>query len=168
MQAMKLLSVIVFSLCFSLSSLSQTPEEYYKQGNEKYKEKKFQEAIKLYGKAIDKMKDSCKYYVARGDAYAELGKFQQALDDFGTAIYVKSTYYPAYQSRSYVLQKVGMFEESIKDNNMVIMLAPNDTIKKNGYLNNGVNRALMRDFEGAYTDYMKALKFDSLDPNIYN
>ena len=162
--------IISFSLLFlfAIISVSQTAADYYKQGGAKMKEKKYADAVKLYSKAIDKCKDSSSYFVARGYAYFLLDKYQQSLDDYGTAIYLKSNNWKAYYCRSIALQRVGMFEEAIKDNNMAIMLTSNDTIKKECYLDNGTNRSFMRDFEGAYNDYMKALSYDSLDPNVYN
>ncbi|MBC7863968.1 MAG: tetratricopeptide repeat protein [Bacteroidia bacterium] len=157
-----------FSCVFSLvGGYTQTAEELYTQAEVKYKEKEYNEAVKLYTKAIDKQKDSCKYFADRGRTYGELKLWAAALDDYDKAVSLRKNYWYPYQGRAILLQKMGRHEFSLKDYDMMLKLAPSDDIKKEVYINNAMNHAILKDLDAAYNDCMKALEIDSLCAAAY-
>ena len=147
---------------------AQSSEDIFKEGERRYKEKNYAEAEKFLNKAITANKDSAKYYVLRGKTEFVLRKYKEAFRDYCTAIELDKGNVEAYMLRADFLLNVNKPYESIKDANMAIMLTNVDTVKRDGYLNNGMARLQVRDFEGAFKDLMKAYSFDSLDPSIFN
>ncbi|HEY6162279.1 MAG TPA: tetratricopeptide repeat protein [Bacteroidia bacterium] len=147
---------------------AQSSEDLFKEGQRRYTEKNYAEAETFFNKAITANKDSAKYYVMRGKTYFNLEKYKEAFRDYCTAIDLDKGNVEAYLLRADFLLNVNKPYESIKDANMAIMLTHVDTVKRDGYLNNGMARLQVRDFEGAFNDLMKAYSYDSLDPAIFN
>lgn len=155
-------------LVVSGNCIAQTAEDFYKEGMRRITEKNYAEAEKYFTKAIGANKDSAKYYLQRGKVDYALGKFQEAYNDYTYTLALDKNNVAAYLLRADLLLNANKPYESIKDANMAIMLTTVDSIKKAGFINNGVARSSVRDFDGAYKDLMKALTYDSLDPAIYN
>lgn len=162
-----ILSTALFQLCCFFAT-AQSSEDLYKEGMRRYGNKDYVQAKNYFSKAITANKDSAKYYLQRGRANYELKKFQEAFDDYALTLKVDPNNVFAYLYRADLLLNSNQPYESIKEANMAIMLTNVDSIKVTGYINNGVARCNVRDFDGAYKDLMKALSYDSLNPAVYN
>src|SRR5687768_2962280 len=165
---MKNFALLIIAIVFATVANGQTAEDFYKMAEKKYEQKEYPEAVKLYSKALDLKTDSAKYYFGRGMAYYRQGKLKSAYPDFTQAIYLNPKDWEAYFYRGVTLQYSRMYEDGIKDGNMVIMLAPHDSIKVWGYNANGNCRNHLGDHQGAYNDFMKALSYDSLHAITYS
>jgi tetratricopeptide (TPR) repeat protein len=149
-----------------MAAWGQSAEDFYREGMRRAAQKELKEAEKLFSKAIALSPDSARYFISRGQVYVELEMRKEAFLDFTSAIRLnRNDPFPYYLRAT--LETGSDPYESIKDGNMVIMLSTADSLKKAAYINNGAARGIVRDFEGAYQDLLKALSYDSLDPAAY-
>ena len=154
-------------LNFIFSQENKT-EYFIKEAEEKSRNKQYDQAIKIYSKAIGLDKTNPKLYTGRADAYRKTKEAQKAYNDYTSAITYDNKYLPAYLQRAKMMssQDPGL---AIKDNNMILMLAPkDDTIRFRALLINGSAKSRLRDFKGAYDDYLKAYQMDSNNAEMLN
>lgn len=71
-------------------------------GNDRLANKKFQEAIVSYSKAIDLNKSNAIYYSNRAAAYSHIGQHHKAIEDCKQAITIDPLYVKAYSRLGYV------------------------------------------------------------------
>jgi tetratricopeptide (TPR) repeat protein len=147
---------------------AQDAESYYKEGKRKFDSKQYKESVSYFNNAIKVAPDSIKYLFAAGEACMKTGDLQSAYKNFTKIISIDGNYVNAYLKRSLVLSWSDMYYESIKDGNMVIMLTDIDTVRSQALIYNSSSRCSLRDFEGAMQDLKKAIKYDSLNEDIYN
>ena len=151
-----------------LFSQDNKSEQFIKEAEEKSRNKQYAQAIKIYSKAIEADKTNPKLYTGRADAYRKTKEAQKAYNDYTAAITYDNKYLPAYLQRAKMMssQDPGL---AIKDNNMILMLAPqDDTIRFRALLINGSAKSRLRDFKGAYDDYLKAYQMDSNNAEMLN
>jgi len=71
-------------------------------GNERLSNKKFQEAVASYSKAIELNGASAIYYSNRAAAYSHIGQHHKAIEDCKQAIKLDPLYVKAYSRLGYV------------------------------------------------------------------
>lgn len=71
-------------------------------GNERLSNKKFQEAIASYSKAIELNATNAIYYSNRAAAYSHIGQHHRAIEDCKQAITIDPLYVKAYSRLGYV------------------------------------------------------------------
>ena len=87
------------------------------------KQRKIEEAIYHYNRAINIMPYHYVYYNNRGNAYARVGRYQPAIDDYNKAIALKQDYAEAYYNRGTSYGKLlGQYQLAIEDFNKAISL----------------------------------------------
>lgn len=95
------------------------PEKDYdtakNKGNECFKIKKYNEALKYYNDAINFKKDEPIAYSNRAICYINLGKFLEAKQDCDTAISLDSTMVKAYYRRGLALRGLHRYEKALQD-----------------------------------------------------
>ncbi len=159
--------LLLFLFCFTIREFAQTPEELL-QVELKEQENKWDEAAKLYTRFIERNPSCVTCYYFRGRCYQKMNKVQEAFADYSKTISLDNKYVRAYLNRGMLLISGGQPELAVKDNNMVLMLTTDDTLKKAAYVNNGTCKVAFRDFEGAKQDYLKAMAIDSMDAGVRN
>jgi tetratricopeptide (TPR) repeat protein len=106
------------------------PKEDIIAGNAAAQAQKFDQAIKMYSRAIKSGKLSpANLAVAhnnRGSAYDDKGQAAKAMADFNMAIKTKPDYAEAYYNRSFAYEKKGMLAKALKDIEKAMLLQPDD------------------------------------------
>ncbi|MBW2514238.1 MAG: tetratricopeptide repeat protein [Deltaproteobacteria bacterium] len=85
------------------------------QSKERYRDKDWNEVIRLTSLAITKEPENYRAYTIRADAYNETARLEEALVDSGEAIRLNPSFGPAYNSRGSVLEHMGKLEEARVD-----------------------------------------------------
>ena len=120
----------------------QNPQTYYKNGNNYYKQGKFDLAIAEYGKAIKINPNFVRAYNNRGITYARLKKWDLALTDFKKAIEIDPKNVRAYYNRATVRAKQNKSNLALADYNKAIQLDPNyaSAYKNRGIIYKNLNK----------------------------
>ena len=79
--------LLVFIFCsIALTLPAQSAPELFKQGNEAYQQKQFQQAIELYQQAVEKGKVSTALYYNLGNAYYKQNQLAEAILNYERAL----------------------------------------------------------------------------------
>lgn len=161
--------LIVFCFCvITKTTYAQSSRELITQAETKQDQKKFDEAIKLYSKAIEISEDSSSYYFKRGTCYHEMDKFKEAIDDYTQAIKLDKNNFGAYLNRGVLLYSIRLPELAIKDYEAITKNSQNNEEILQAYTNSAASKGYLQDFDGAYKDLIRSLSYDSLNPATYN
>ena len=137
--------------------INLTAEGHLTKGNAFYSEKKFEEALVEYNKAIESdLYESIAYY-NRANAYNKLGKLEEALVEFTKAIKFDPEFANAYNNRGNVYFDLNKFDDAIKDFNKTIELDPYYLI---AYHNRGFTYLKLEKFNDAIKDFNKEIKLN--------
>ena len=155
---------------------NKTAEEYFALATEKIQKGLYNEAIPSYNKAIEKDLNYSDAYHDRGLAKDYVRDYFGAIKDFEKAIELDPTDAMAYYNRarskyskSMSNPSSGNFSDVIQDNLMALKLLDKDkdipayvpeNIKQLIFLNNGLARNSLKDFETAISDFTEAIKLD--------
>jgi tetratricopeptide (TPR) repeat protein len=142
---------------------AQNSEEFAAKAKIEFENDNLKESLKLYGKAISIDTSKSDYYCERGQVYVQLNKFQEALLDFNKSIVLDNKNVDAFHNRAILYYSSQYPDYAILDNNEALKYVKNDTLKYILFNNRGNAKAMKRDFQGAYEDYLKVLDFDSTD-----
>ena len=90
-----------------------TAKEWKEKGNHLVQERKYQEALDCYTKAIELDKNDPILYSNRSAMYYNLNDFENALLDAKEAIYLKPDYAKAYLRKGNALEKQYKYQEAL-------------------------------------------------------
>ncbi|GAB2211640.1 hypothetical protein Droror1_Dr00024964 [Drosera rotundifolia] len=100
------------------------------QGNEYFKQKKFNEAIDSYSRSIA-LSPSSVAYANRAMAYVKIKRFREAEDDCTEALNLDDRNIKAYSRRATARKELGKLRESLEDAEFALRLEPqNVDVKK--------------------------------------
>ena len=149
---------------------AKTAEEYFALAREEMQKKLYYYALSSYNKAIEKNLNYGDAYHDRGICKDFLKDYSGAILDFNKAIILDPNDAMSYYNRArskYSLQDYsGVIEDNImalellKKNKNLPAYAPNN-IKQLIYLNNGLSRNGLMEFELAINEFTEAIKLDS-------
>ena len=139
-----------------------TAMQYYNIGIQKHTEKKYEEAIENYNRAIDLSPKYSWAYNNRGLAYYDLGNANKAISDYNKAIAFDSQNSFAYYNRGLVYYNLGNLDQAILDYSKAIEIDPKHCW---AYNNRGIVYAQQGNFDKAILDCNKAIE---IDPNFAN
>ena len=91
----------------------KTAKDWKEKGNNLVQERKYQEALDCYTKAIELDKNDPILYSNRSAMYCNLNDFQNALDDANEAIKLKPNYPKAYLRKGNALEGQQKYEEAL-------------------------------------------------------
>ncbi|MBF2066709.1 MAG: tetratricopeptide repeat protein [Calothrix sp. C42_A2020_038] len=137
--------------------------DYYKQGHASYMVKNYEEAIRKFTKAIQKVPNYAKAYVNRGNAHFNLKQYEAALSDYNEAIKINPNETKAYVSRGnthliladYSSDPDKDYRKAIADFNNAIRLNPREI---EALIRRGIVRAQVAKYSGeSQDDYKKAI-----------
>jgi tetratricopeptide (TPR) repeat protein len=94
---------------------SEHPLAYVKQGNQLYKKKDYDEAVKAYTRALEVEPDYILALGERSEALEELGQYQEAIVDLSRAISLRPEYTWALGERGSLYELTEEFERAIED-----------------------------------------------------
>lgn len=161
--------LLLLIMAFAFTSLhAQTKEDYYKKAEEFKEKKDLANAIKQIDQAILLDPGNTEYLLFKGNALYESKQFQPAFDTYTKIIELHPTYVLALNQRGLLLNTVQEFEYAIRDFDKALSISGADSFKLSLYVNRGAAKTSIRDFQGAYDDYMEAYKIDSLEIGTLN
>ncbi|NEP73002.1 MAG: tetratricopeptide repeat protein [Okeania sp. SIO2G4] len=103
----------------------QTASQYFHAGNQALAQKKIDEAIALYQKAIELNPNFALYQQTLGDALAKIDKWKEAATVYQKAIEIKPTSALSHHNLGKVLEKQGQLEQAIASYSQAIEINPN-------------------------------------------
>ncbi|KAJ3108271.1 TOM (translocase of outer membrane) complex component [Phlyctochytrium planicorne] len=90
-------------------------------GNRLFGEKKYEEAIRFYTRAISLKEDSV-YYANRGACFANLGRHNEVIDDCTAALRLDTKYIKAIYRRAQAYTSLNDYEKALLDYTAICML----------------------------------------------
>lgn len=138
------------SVAFTLNTKSI---DFYNNGNDLYKQNKFEEAILSYDQALSISKDP-KYYYQKGLAFSKLSKNKEAEDAFRSSVALDDSFDTGYIGLA-SLQTVNKdYDGAIKSYEKAL------TITKNENLKSSINESISKTYFVAGNNSYKDKKYD--------
>lgn len=110
----------------SLSSLnSETPTQYFQQGQQAVAAGQLEKAVTLYKKTIELNPNLALYQQNLGDVLAKIGKWEEAATVYQKAIELKPTSALSHYNLGNVQEKQGQLEQAIASYSQAIKINPN-------------------------------------------
>jgi len=107
-------------------------EEFKKKGNEDFKEKRFDEAIKNYNKAITLDPNNASYYSNRSGAWSSKGNHESALKDATLCVEKDPTFVKGYSRKGKANFDMGKWDEAEAAYKEGLLVGPEDAGCKSG------------------------------------
>ena len=101
-------------------------DELKAKANDCFKTQKYNEAVELYGQAIDLRPDSAILFANRSFAHHRMENFGYALADANRAIECDRAYLKAYYRRAAAQMSLGKYKLALRDYEAVYKARPND------------------------------------------
>mgnify|MGYP003331219507 CR=1 FL=1 len=108
-----------------------TAEQHYNKGKEYLKERKVNEALDSFNKALEMEPDNPYALSDRGVTYFHMKKFELAIIDMDKAVKIQPDDPYRYSSRAYIRAAMGDLMGGIEDYKRAIKLDPQDAIAYN-------------------------------------
>ena len=135
----------------------ESAEAFNTLGNVKFSEKKLDEAIDCYSKAIDKDPKNALYWYNRANSKAMLKKHKDACIDFDKAISLDNSNSDYFFNRGTTKYFLRDNNAALKDMKSAIKLNPKN---KTYYLNKSTIELTMNNFDAAIKDVSSAISLD--------
>lgn len=129
------------------------------RGKQLATQKKWDDAIASYNKAIKKNPVYAYAFVSRGIAYMSQGNLDKAISNYSEAIDVDPEFTEAYQNRGVLYEYRGQFNKAITDFNKAVAADPGSAVL---YFNRGMAYVYKSQYDKALPDLSKAIE---LKPN---
>jgi tetratricopeptide (TPR) repeat protein len=124
--SIKTLFFLLFFCCMSGSvGFTQTAQDYFKSGNQKFKQQKLAEALADYRKAIESDKNFGKAYHNLGNVQFVLQDYENALKNFNKAIEITPKDCEPYCSRGAMYYALKKYKDALADLDKAIELNSN-------------------------------------------
>jgi tetratricopeptide (TPR) repeat protein len=130
----RFLSYFFVLALIGLTSCSSSEEKvleeatkFFLRGNEKWADKEYQEAIRLYTEAIEKKDDFSDAFYNRGLALEEIGKNREALMDFSKAFEIDTTFSMALFKKVELLQLMGNLDQALPLSALLVYKFPDSS-----------------------------------------
>ncbi len=146
-----------YSKAIELNPKVATP--FINRGNVSRDLKKADQAFADYARAIALEPKAALAYSNRGHLYSDLGKFDDALKDLAKAIELDPSNDEPYYTRAMIYREKREHAKAIADLDKYIAIGPsNPQYLADGYLNRGINYAILAKYEAAEKDISKAIE----------
>ena len=142
-----------------------TAEEHFEEGKKHLQEKRWDDAIASFTKAIELKPDYAEAYSNRGIAYFEKGEHDRAIEDYNKAIERNPDYAEAYTNRGNAYYRKGEYDRAIEDHNRTIERKPN---LAEAYNNRGSVYGSKGEYARAVEDFNKAIELKPNYAKAYN
>jgi tetratricopeptide (TPR) repeat protein len=139
----------------------QAVDDLIKQGDDLYKQGRYDEAIAAFTKAIELNSRNGVAFRKRGEAKYGQSDLQGAIVDAGKAILLDPMDYISYSLRGVCLFVLGRYDESLEDCETAISIEPKFA---DGYINRARIKRVKKDYSGALSDVKKALEIEPGSP----
>ncbi len=137
------------------------PQAYINRGIIFAAEKKYDEALRDYNKALEIEPKFSKAYNNRGGLMRTLKKYEEAISDFNKAIELQPDYTIAFNNRGLLMNITRRYDQAISDYSKAISLKKDYA---EAYSNRGIAYRNAGKFEESLRDFNKTIE---LQPNYY-
>jgi tetratricopeptide (TPR) repeat protein len=142
----------IYLIILGCDRAEKDTELFFIQGNVAYKKGNFEEAIKFYSEAIEKMPKFADAYNNRGRVKLELDNLEGAIQDFEKAVSIDDKFYMAKFNLAEAYSNTDMLDESLtllkqisnqyKDSSFYFITLSNVFIQKNNFSEANSNLAV--------------------------
>lgn len=101
-----------------------TVDDYLKQGDALFFEGRYEEAINIYNKVIQRQPDSYLAHASRGKALRRLGRYEEALKSYEKAIDIKPEDNVGWYGKANALRELQRYDEAITAYNQSLKFNP--------------------------------------------
>jgi tetratricopeptide (TPR) repeat protein len=163
---MKYLFSLVTALFLTITSFGQkATQEYAEQLADKGN---FKQALEVINEVIATNSPRASYYHYKTSYLLNLENYGEAIKTLVTAIKIMPDSSSLYDTRGTLLEAAGLYNEAVQDYTIGYEKAQKNTSKSHLLTNRGGTKAKLRNFEGAYSDLIQALKLDSANIDALN
>ena len=159
-----LLFSLVWLLVVPISSLAQSAQTLHDQGLDKLNQKRYQEALALFDKAIAKEKDHFESFHDRGKTKLAMGRAEESLADFSQALKLNKDFFQAALWRAKALEALGRNDAALDDYSLAMKMNPANTESPSA---KGWLLARMARYAEALDVINKALSMGAKSPNLF-
>lgn len=157
MRFFALLLLFIFSAQYLFS---QTAEEYFLKGIEKFSNNDAKGAIEMYNKAIRLDAEHVDALYNRGVAKVSLEDYKGAIDDMNRALIIKPKFVNAYYVRGASKAYLSQYKQALEDMNLLINIDPEFS---KAYTLRAQMKYALKDSSGACRDFGQAVAFGDKD-----
>jgi tetratricopeptide (TPR) repeat protein len=146
--------VVLICIFFQGIIIAQDSTKFFEQGNTYFKQKKYNEALSSFDKAVEISPNHSRAYNNRGVAKRALNDTQGAITDFSRSIEINDKNVSAYKNRGLAYMSINQYREAYNDFSSVLYYNPNDeVVRKNYMLVKGIlkNEAPIKDTSSTIT-----------------
>ncbi len=144
---------------------AETAENYFQNGNEALKDKKYSQALEWYKKAIRKSPKSEGIYINMALAYYYLKKYKTAINYFNHAIRINKNNDTAYFNKGLVYQRMHKYKNAIRSFTKAIRYNPTSAI---AYFHRGlIFLEYLKQYNRSIKDFTKVIKLNAFLKDIY-
>ncbi|MCP4109426.1 MAG: tetratricopeptide repeat protein [Desulfobacteraceae bacterium] len=140
-------------------------DSFYELGINSYYQKKYEEAINHFQKAIEVDHDYANAYNGLGIVFRNQKNYEEAIKHYRKAIEIGPNHAKAYYNLGNVYSDQKNYEEAIKQYRKAIEIGPNHA---NVYSGLGIAFRKQKNYEEAIKQYRKAIEIDPNHTNAYN
>lgn len=159
--------IILLISVFSLSVISVFPQQsVYAEGMQLYKQKKYEEVVKLFSKAVkqEDLKRNHEIWNVLGLSYIEISDLKNARKAIRKAVDYNSTSANYRANLAYVNLLLGKYDDSLYESEKAISLDPQN---ENGHYFRGLSNLWKGNFEDATADADRLIAINSAFTNAY-
>ena len=142
-----------------------TAETYNTLGNQLQANKRFEEALQHYDRAIELNPNYAEAYNNCGAVLQNLHRIPEALHHFDQAIAIKHDYADAHNNRGAALHVLGQYDAALLSYEKALLLNSN---YQAAYINRGILLRKLNRLEEALLNYDRQIKVKPDDVNAYN
>lgn len=143
------------------TTVAQTVEQLFKQGEAAQEAKRFAEAEQIWQRVIQQQPQNAQAFKHLADAFYDQKKFNQAVTAYRQAIALDGKLIEAYTSLGAVLRDQGRLDEAIATHRQALKLDPKDAT---AYNNLGVALFDQGKVDESIAAYRQAIALDPKDP----
>lgn len=155
-------------LTLSLFCAAQTSEDHLKKATDYYSREEYKNAMSLVDLIL--LNDSTNFdgLFLKANILYKTKDYQNSFLTFSKLIKLYPNEPIPLSQRGLLLRTVQEFEYSVMDFDRALSLKMDDTLRLSILVNRGAAKVSMREFKGAYTDFMLAYEIDSLNVGVLN
>lgn len=140
-------------------------EKLYWQGKSLFDEEKYEEALKVFHRALQEEDLHTLSIYGRALSFFKLQRFQESIQDFDKLINLIPNNATYLSERGVALHLSGNNEIALQDFDKAVELEPDNPYR---YSSRAYIKDRMKDFQGSIDDYTKAIELDPEDAISYN
>lgn len=160
---------LLLVLCFSTFFVfAQTRDEVLKEGKTRYDNEEYADALRRSMEGLVLYPDDPKLLILKAQCLGRLGEISDAYETLNYLVTKHPENWAGYVQRGILLKDFQEFELSLKDMERAVELAKTDSARLEAYLYRGGAKMDLREFSGAYNDFMTAYRIDSTNVIVLN